>query len=80
VPGRVSIVGFDDIELADLMTPRLSTIRQPIGQIGQMAIETLESRVADPGRAEQRYVLPVELVVRESSAAPYQAVAPPPPR
>lgn len=68
VPDRVSVIGFDDIGLADLMSPRLSTIRQPISEIGRLAIEVLAARLADPARAEQRSVLPVELVARESTA------------
>lgn len=68
VPERVSVVGFDDIELADLISPRLSTIRQPIAQIGRLAIATLAARVGDPTRTIWRRVLPVELVVRESTA------------
>jgi len=71
VPEDVAIVGFDDIPSALTVDPELTTIRQPIERIGGMAVETLitlidgESPDGVPP-STQRFVLPTELVVRQS--------------
>lgn len=67
VPQDVSVLGFDDIELASLQHPRLSTIRQPLQQMGRMAAETLVSALASGARAKGEAVIRPELVVREST-------------
>ena len=68
VPGDISITGFDDMELASVVTPALTTLHFPIAEVGQETarhlIERLEGRVA-PRRIE----LPMKLVVRESTGA-----------
>jgi len=69
VPRDVSVVGFDDIPWARLVEPPLTTVRQPLTAIGAAAVRLLLERMADPGRAARQVVLPVELVVRGSTAA-----------
>jgi LacI family transcriptional regulator len=68
VPDDLSVVGFDDIFVSKLVSPALTTIRQPIGLLGKeaanLAIDLIEGVTALP----QRRVLDVELVVRASSA------------
>lgn len=64
VPGELSVVGFDDFEIARRLWPSLTTIRTPTREIGRLAVERLMGREAE-GRAEQDR-LPV-LVVREST-------------
>lgn len=49
VPRDVSVVGFDDLPAASMMSPRLSTIRVDTASIGQQAITLLQRRLADPG-------------------------------
>jgi LacI family transcriptional regulator, galactose operon repressor len=72
VPEDIAVVGFDDIPQAASYHPSLTTIRQPITQIGYTAattlIDILESRWANHGRTAepQHIVLPTELIVRES--------------
>ena len=67
VPADLSVVGFDDIFVAALARPPLTTIRQPIARLGkeaaELAIDIVEGRAA---QAERR-ILPVELVVRGST-------------
>ncbi len=67
VPGDVSVVGFDDERAARLVDPRLTTVRQPLAELGAFAVRQLVAARSggrlDPGVHE----LPVELVVRESS-------------
>lgn len=70
VPGRLSVVGYDDIGLAAQVLPRLTTVRQPLAEIGRRAIEVLVHRLADRGGPAERWVLPVELVARESTGPP----------
>lgn len=72
VPGDVSVMGFDDIDLAEQFIPPLTTVRQDRRLIGEtaatMLLERLSARGADG--AEHASVLPVSLIVRESTAAP----------
>jgi LacI family transcriptional regulator len=75
VPGDVSIVGFDDIPLASLVTPRLTTVRQPIDDIATVAVERLLERLDAPNRRRRRILLGTELVVRASCAPPQAAGA-----
>src|SRR4051794_12976958 len=68
VPEDLSVVGFDDIQLAAHVTPALTTLRQDKLGLGAAAGEALVARIAgDPDRPSLR-TLPVELVVRGSTA------------
>ena len=71
VPGDVSVVGFDDIDVASYLTVPLTTVRMPRRQIGrratEMLIRTLEE---DEAAAPEKVVLETELVVRDSTAPP----------
>ena len=73
VPGDLSIVGFDDIRFAQYVRPRLTTIRSPVDRLAQTGVELLFERLADPEAPARTQVLPVELVIRESAAAPAMA-------
>jgi LacI family transcriptional regulator len=74
VPERLSIVGFDDSELSRVVTPALTTVRQPLEEMGRMAVSLL-TRLIDGQRVETlRIELATRLVVRSSTAPP----APPP--
>ena len=70
VPGDMSLVGIDDIQLAGLMVPTLTTLRSDYTRMADNAIECLRSRLATPGMARRESVYAPELIVRESSAAP----------
>jgi LacI family transcriptional regulator len=68
VPEDVSVVGFDDIQAAAYLTPRLTTVRQPLRQMGETAAKQLLERIANGnGRCPQLISLAPELVVREST-------------
>ncbi|HCQ65970.1 MAG TPA: LacI family transcriptional regulator [Rhodobacteraceae bacterium] len=75
VPAEVSVIGFDDLDMASHFVPALTTVRQPRPEIGQSAARLLlermdlspATRAASPG---PRLVLPTELVVRETTAPP----------
>jgi LacI family transcriptional regulator len=69
VPHDVSVVGFDDLPIAALVAPPLTTVRQPLVEMGRMAVDMvlrlLDGDVLQAGRVE----LPTSLVVRESTIA-----------
>lgn len=66
VPGDVSVTGFDDIRWSDVVTPRLTTIAQPVGAIGARAVEVMRARIAGAAAVSAPLVYPVQLVVRDS--------------
>ncbi|WP_018131198.1 LacI family DNA-binding transcriptional regulator [Effusibacillus pohliae] len=66
VPGDLSIVGFDDIDLASLMQPALTTVRQMRYEMGKSAVDTL-LRMLEDGETGKGIVLPPELIVRETA-------------
>jgi LacI family transcriptional regulator len=67
VPRDISLVGFDDIPLASLLTPALTTVRQEGERLGRSAGEALLQMIAEPDREPPRITVPVELVIRGSS-------------
>ena len=75
VPEDVSVVGFDDVQSAAFQNPALTTIRQPLFQMGLLAAETLTAQISKGRLGAGSQVLKVspELVIRESSGP----VAPP---
>ena len=70
VPQDVSVVGFDDIQSAASHNPPLTTIRQPLRQMGEVAARTLVERIVAGARAEYARAIQVEpeLVIRASTA------------
>jgi LacI family transcriptional regulator len=72
VPGDVALVGFDDIQLAAMMQPSLTTVRQDKIGLGSAAGEALLRMLDEADSAPPITTLPVELVVRESSGAQRQ--------
>ncbi len=67
IPGDVSVVGFDDIEISAYTCPSLTTISQQKTAMGQAAFERICARIADPSLPVGRQILPARLVVREST-------------
>ncbi len=69
-PRDVAVVGFDDLELADMLVPSLTVIRQPVEQLGTIAAGVLFDRLKTPSakwpKSADRTTLKVELVVRSS--------------
>lgn len=70
VPGQVSLVGYDDTMLAELHLLSLTSVRQPLDLIAAACVEAIDARLADPGRAPARVIVPPALVVRRSTATP----------
>lgn len=67
VPEDIAVVGYDDIELARYMTPPLTTIHQPKDELGELAIDVLIHRIADPSQQQQRLQLTPVLMERGSA-------------
>ncbi|MFG3054739.1 LacI family DNA-binding transcriptional regulator [Kitasatospora sp. NPDC048239] len=67
VPGDVALVGVDDSPVARHLDPPLTTVRQPIEQMGRMMAGLLLRQIAGEEAEPSRLVLPTELVVRQSS-------------
>jgi LacI family gluconate utilization system Gnt-I transcriptional repressor len=67
VPDRVAVASFDDIEIAGLVSPGLTTIRVPRRRIGECAGDMILQRLAGAKVAEARVDVGYELVVRESA-------------
>jgi DNA-binding LacI/PurR family transcriptional regulator len=73
VPQDVSVVGFDDIPWAAFNTPSLTTVRQPLGKMGQIAAETLIRMIETETDDSSEIAIEPALVVRESTGpAPKQ--------
>jgi len=68
VPEDVSVIGFDDIMAAAYQNPRLTTVRQPLRRMGELAAEILLQRIAGDGATKRQVFVEPELIVRESTA------------
>ena len=67
IPQNVSVVGFDDIPWAAFHTPSLTTVRQPLDRMGQIAAETLIRMIEHGGESASEIAIEPTLVVREST-------------
>lgn len=68
VPGDVVLIGYDDIPWAALVEPQLTTVRQPVDELGRCAVATLTARIAQPESPPVHHLLPVSLIERASTA------------
>ncbi|MFC8598448.1 LacI family DNA-binding transcriptional regulator [Isoptericola sp. NPDC057191] len=74
VPHDMSVVGFDDVDVATLVAPALTTVRVPRTGLGRRAVDLLLAWLdvghAEPSLASDRHRLPAELVIRDSTGVP----------
>jgi LacI family transcriptional regulator len=70
VPEDISVIGFDDVMYTAQMSPPLTTIRQPLAEIGKMAVNMLLRRIAGEQLDSNHVELSTSLVVRKSCAEP----------
>src|SRR5690606_41991255 len=66
IPDDMAVIGYVDIELASYMAPPLTTIHQPKDELGELAIDVLIHRMAEPGLQQQRLQLTPVLMERGS--------------
>jgi LacI family transcriptional regulator len=69
VPQDISVMGFDDIQWAAFNTPSLTTVRQPLGKMGEIAAETVIGMIEQSGDHPAEIAIEPTLVVRESTGA-----------
>ena len=69
VPGDVSVVGFDDIPAAAFHHPSLTTVRQPLKKMGEIAVEILVARIEGKKEWEHEVAVQPEFTARESTAS-----------
>jgi len=67
VPHDISVIGFDDIKAAEFNNPRLTTIRQPLANMGRIAAQCVLNRLHGSERYRKQIVVEPELMVREST-------------
>ncbi len=67
VPEDVSVIGFDDIKAAAFTLPRLTTINQPLEEIGRVATQALLNRIHNTIPPRDEITVEPELMIREST-------------
>lgn len=66
IPEDISVIGFDDIPQSSLVYPKLTTVHQPLEQMGQVAVKMLLEQIADRRCPPQRVTLATQLIIRDS--------------
>jgi LacI family transcriptional regulator, galactose operon repressor len=74
VPENVSVIGFDDIPLASYSNPTLTTVRQPLQKMGEIAARTLLDRLENSSEYVAEIAIEPELIVRQSTAPASNAI------
>jgi LacI family transcriptional regulator len=64
----MSVVGFDDVPVASIVTPALTTVRQPLAEMGRVATTMLLRLIVEEPLDSKRIELTTTLIVRESTA------------
>jgi LacI family transcriptional regulator len=70
IPADLSLVGFDDIPMSAVLIPQLTTVRQPLSEMGHKATQMLLDLIQKPDEKQSGIILPTELIVRETTAPP----------
>ncbi|WP_083707322.1 LacI family DNA-binding transcriptional regulator [Intrasporangium flavum] len=70
VPGDVAVVGWDDVMTARYVRPGMTTVRQPVRELGELAAERLHQRVQGGELPSERRLLPTRVVIRGSCGCP----------
>lgn len=70
VPGQLSIAGFDDSDIASMISPALTTIRRPLIEMARLATETLLEMIENPSERQEHRPMRLDLVFRQSLAPP----------
>ncbi|MFC0562314.1 LacI family DNA-binding transcriptional regulator [Halalkalibacter alkalisediminis] len=67
IPNDLAIIGFDDQPIAEIVDPKLTTIRQPVDQMGEKSIEVMIEMLENREMKIKNYELPIELIIRQST-------------
>lgn len=76
IPQDLSIVGFDDVDMASQVTPPLTTVRQPLRELGALATRLLLKQIEGDSEPVSLHVVPPEMVVRSTTCPPARATRP----
>src|SRR6478735_1700005 len=68
IPGEISLAGFDDNTIARTVRPRLTSVRQPLEEMGEAACRLLVDRIRRPSSTSEHKLVPFEIIERESVA------------
>jgi len=71
IPADFSLIGFDDIEIADILHPPLTTLRLSRSELAKIFFKSLEALRLQPHSQGQQYSIKPSLVIRESTAEVY---------
>jgi LacI family transcriptional regulator len=66
IPGDISLAGFDDNAVARTVRPRLTSVRQPLEEMGEVACQLLVDRIRHSSRGNQHKQVPFQIVERDS--------------
>jgi LacI family transcriptional regulator len=72
IPTDLAVTGWDDIPVARFLAPGLTTVRQPMAEIGSRAAQLLLERIAGKRRQQVSTILPTEIIIRSSCGCPSQ--------
>ena len=67
VPDDIAVVGFDGTELAEVVSPQLTTVEQPSREIGRTAVTLLMKRIDNPDAAVERVMMDWRVISRASA-------------
>ncbi|MDR0897992.1 MAG: LacI family transcriptional regulator [Oscillospiraceae bacterium] len=76
VPGDVSVMGFDDVYLAELCDPSLTTVRQDIREKGRLAAQAIIDAARGAAQPQRRVILPLEIIERQSVRTLFEEAQP----
>ena len=75
VPQDIAVVGWDDVMTARYVEPGLTTVRQPVRELGARASDLLHERITGSAASARAQVIPTHLVIRASCGCPPPPVA-----
>ena len=70
IPEDISVVGFDDIPQVSAAYPKLTTVKQPLKEMGRVAVNMLLEKLENPGLAPRQVILETQLIIRDSCQSP----------
>ncbi|WP_141334498.1 MULTISPECIES: LacI family DNA-binding transcriptional regulator [unclassified Paenibacillus] len=70
IPDQLSVIGYDNTILAEITTPSLTTMNQPVGEMGRQVMDLLYQEITGKKKIKKRIVMAPELVIRESVKPP----------
>ena len=66
IPEDIKLVGFDDVDISQLTTPRITTVHQPIKEMARLSIELIDAKYNNI-EVNEKTILPIKLIIREST-------------